>query len=106
MALRTSNMLGREGNKGILLKGIMFVSKKTIMGRWKDRFHQSRIARLFFGRKFFHYTWIGIFISFLNIFFLWLFIDIFGIPTVMASTLVIGSTFVLRYVLFDLFKVL
>lgn len=64
------------------------------------------IRRLFLDKKFFNYTWIGIFVSVLNIFLLWLFIDIFGIPTVLSSTIIIGSTFVLRYVLFDVFDVL
>lgn len=53
-----------------------------------------------------HYTWIGIFISLLNIFLLWLLIDNLHIPTVISSTLVVLGTFILRYVLFDSFKIL
>ena len=67
---------------------------------------QSYIKRLFWDKKFLHYTWIGIFISLLNIFFLWLLIDIFDIGTVISSILVVGGTFILRYILFDLFKIL
>lgn len=61
--------------------------------------------RLFLDKKFFHYTWIGIVISLLNILFLWLFIDIFLWPTVFSSVLVVVGNFIFRYVLMDLFKV-
>lgn len=65
----------------------------------------TAVGRLFLDRKFFHYTWIGIAISLLNIFLLWLLIDIFSIPTVVSSTLVVAGTFVLRYILMDFFKI-
>jgi putative flippase GtrA len=65
----------------------------------------TRFGRLFIDRKFFHYTWIGIFISLLNIALLWLFIDIFHWPTVFSSTLVVVLNFLLRYVLMDTFSV-
>lgn len=71
-----------------------------------NRLRNTRIGRLFWHKKFVHYTWIGIFISLLNIFLLWLFIDNFHIPTVISSTLVLAGTFILRYLLFDSFKVL
>ena len=61
--------------------------------------------RLFFDKKFFHYTWIGILISILNVFFLWLFIDVFLWPTVFSSVLVVVGNFIFRYILMDLFKV-
>ncbi|HRZ30063.1 MAG TPA: GtrA family protein [Candidatus Paceibacterota bacterium] len=64
------------------------------------------IGRLFLNKKFAHYTWVGIFISLLNVFLLWLFIDILGIPTVISSLIVVAGTFILRYVLFDFFKIL
>ena len=64
------------------------------------------LQELFLDKKFFHYTWIGIAISLLNIFLLWLLIDIAGISTVVSATLVVVLTFVLRYILFDLFKIL
>ncbi len=63
------------------------------------------LKRLFLDKKFFHYTWIGIVISLLNIFFLWLFIDIFLWPTVFSSALVVVGNFIFRYILMDLFKV-
>lgn len=72
--------------------------KEYIMSTW--------FGRLFVDRKFFYYTCIGILISVLNIFLLWLFIDVFGIPTVISSTVVIGATFIFRYVLFRVFGVM
>lgn len=70
------------------------------------RLRNTRIGRLFLHKKFVHYTWIGVFISVLNIFLLWLLIDKMHIPTVLSSTLVVLGTFILRYVLFDSFKIL
>lgn len=66
----------------------------------------TKLGRLFIHKKFAHYTWIGIFISLSNIFILWLFIDVFHISTIIASTLVAILTFATRYVLFDMFKIL
>ena len=66
----------------------------------------TRLVCLVFNKKFAHYTWIGIFISLLNIFLLWLLIDIFDIPTVISSIIVVLGTFMLRYVLFDTFKII
>ncbi len=79
---------------------------KVRMTKFIERARRNRIGRLFLDKKFMHYTWIGIFISLLNIFLLWLLIDIMGIPTVISSLLVVILTFVLRYVLFDSFKIL
>ncbi|OGZ73729.1 MAG: hypothetical protein A2832_00705 [Candidatus Zambryskibacteria bacterium RIFCSPHIGHO2_01_FULL_44_22b] len=69
-----------------------------------EKFKNTKIGKLFLDKKFLHYTWIGIFISVLNIFLLWLFIDIFGIPTIISSTVIIGATFIIRYVLFRRFE--
>lgn len=63
------------------------------------------IIGFFMERSFFHYLWIGGAYSVLNIFLLWLLIDNFKIPTVISSTIVIGGTFILRYIVFRLFKV-
>lgn len=71
-----------------------------------SRLLATRLGQRFLDKKFIHYTWIAVFISLLNIFLLWLLIDIVNIPTIIASTLVVGITFVLRYVLFDSFKIL
>lgn len=61
-------------------------------------------AKLFLDKKFFHYTWIGVFISGLNVFLLWLFIDMWHIPTVVSSVFIIGATFIVRYLLFRRFE--
>ncbi len=61
---------------------------------------------LFWDRKFFNYTWIGVFVSFLNIFLIWFLIDIIGLSTIFATSLVIFGTFILRYVLFLFFGLL
>jgi putative flippase GtrA len=70
-----------------------------------ERMRQTKLGKLFLDRKFAHYTWIGIFISLLNIFLLWVLIDLMGIPTIIASSLVAILTFLLRYILFDRLKV-
>ena len=60
---------------------------------------------LFLDRRFFNYTWIGLLISGMNVFLLWLFIDILHIPTVVASIIVIGATFIIRYILLIFAKI-
>ena len=77
---------------------------ETILQRWKTRILESAIGRLFLDRKFFYYTCIGVGIAVLNIFLLWLLIDVVKMKTVVASTLVIGFTFIFRYLLFHFFK--
>lgn len=71
-----------------------------------NNLRNSTFGKMFLNPKFAHYTWIGIFISVLNIFLLWLFIDIIGIHTIISSVLVVGGTFILRYILFDFFKIM
>ena len=65
-----------------------------------------QIRKLFLDRRFVHYSWIGAFISVVNITLLWLAIDVIGIPTLIASAVIIGSTFLVRYVMFAIFRVL
>jgi len=84
----------------------MEIDNETFLKRWKARIHKSPIGRLFWDKKFVYYTWIGIFVSLLNIFFLWLLIDIVGISTIVSSILVVGVTFILRYILLIYSKVL
>ena len=76
------------------------------MLHWIERLRVTRVGRLFLDKKFVHYTWTGALVSVLNIFLLWFLIDVVNISTVVASTLVIAGTFILRYILFDFFKVL
>ncbi len=85
-------MISNDNNT--LFKSVIARLRRTIFGR------------LFLHQKFAHYTWASIFISLLNIFLLWLLIDIVGIPTIVSSILVIGSTFIFRYLLFDFLKIL
>ncbi len=85
---------------------VMMVDNNTFLRQWKTRLHGTWVGRLFWDKKFAHYTWIGIFISLLNIFFLWLLIDVIEISTVVSSIIVVAVTFILRYILFGLFKVL
>jgi putative flippase GtrA len=84
----------------------MDTDKKSFLERLSMRMKDSFIGRLFWDKKFFNYTWIGILISLLNIFLLWLFIDVFNIPTVISSVIVIGATFIIRYVLYNVAKML
>lgn len=65
----------------------------------------SRIGRLFWDKKFLNYTITGFIISALNVFLLWLFIDVLGIGTVTAGISVVLLTFILRYVLLVFFKI-
>ncbi|MBI5138661.1 MAG: GtrA family protein [Candidatus Vogelbacteria bacterium] len=78
----------------------------SFLKRKLTHLQSSHMGKLFLDKKFFHYTWIGIFISVLNVFLLWLLIDILSISTVVSSILVIGLTFIIRYVLFRRFEAL
>ncbi len=66
---------------------------------------ESWVGRLFWDKKFFHYTWIGLLVSASNVFLLWLFIDIMGIPTIISGIIVVGITFIVRYLLLIFFKI-
>ncbi|MBI2410239.1 GtrA family protein [Candidatus Kaiserbacteria bacterium] len=66
---------------------------------------QNYLRRLFWDKKFFHYTWIGIVVSLLNVILLWLFIDIMHWPTVFSSIFVVVLNFIIRYVAMDLLGV-
>ncbi len=46
------------------------------------------------------YTWVGLFITVLNIVLIWLFIDIFHIPTIISSTVVVGGLFILKFFIY------
>ncbi len=69
------------------------------------RLRTAPVVGLFFDKSFVHYAWIGGLISLLNIFLLWFLIDVVHLATVVASALVIGGTFLLRYILFRIFNV-
>lgn len=82
------------------------IKSDTFIKRVGNRLRNKKIGRLFWDKRFVHYTWIGIFISTLNIFLLWLLIDVFGIHTILSSTIVVVLTFILRYILFIFSKIL
>ena len=46
------------------------------------------------------YTTIGAFISLLNIVLVWILIDLFKIPTLIATSVVVGSLFVFKFYLY------
>jgi len=59
----------------------------------------------FANRGFFNYFWIGAAISISNVALLWVLIDVLGIPTIVSSVMVVGFTFVGRYLLFKRFHI-
>ena len=77
-----------------------------MLNAMNERLKNSRVVGMFFDKSFFHYTWVSILFSVVNIFLLWLFIDVFLVHTIIASTIVIGGTFILRYVFFRVFKIM
>ena len=84
----------------------MVTDNETFLKRWRARIRNSPIGRLFLNKSFFHYLWTGGFFTFLNIFFVWLFIDIFEIQTIISSIVVIGGLFISRYLVYRWFKVM
>jgi len=46
------------------------------------------------------YSGVGIFIALLNIVLLWLFIDILLMPTIIASTIIVGGLFLFKFYLY------
>jgi len=51
-------------------------------------------------KNFVIYAWIGLFISILSIFLLWVFIDVLRVPTVIGSTIVIVGLFLFKFYLY------
>ena len=74
--------------------------------RQANRLHTLPIVRHFADKVFFHYFWTGGLFTILNIFLVWLFIDILHIPTLISSTVVIGGLFFSRYLVYRWLKVL
>lgn len=79
---------------------------KTVEKSKWERAKQIPIIGFFWDRSFIHYVWVGGLYSILNIFLLWLFIDVFRFPTVISSSIVIGGTFILRYIMFRWLKIM
>lgn len=66
----------------------------------------NRYSQAFFSKSFLHYLWTGGAITVAQVFLLWLFIDIMGIPTVASSIVVVGGLFLLRYLILLAFRVI
>lgn len=73
------------------------VEKKS--GR-ASRIKRFPILKYFMKRSFIHYFWTGVVFTTLNIVLLWFAIDILKISTIISSSVIITSTFLLRYVVF------
>jgi len=67
---------------------------------WVPRLRAIPVLGHFADKNFFHYFWTGGLFTLLNIFLVWLFIDIFHIPTIISSVVVIGGLFLGRYLVF------
>jgi putative flippase GtrA len=79
------------------------MKKNKIKKRISNNKHIKKIVNHQYIKKhrgFINYTWVGIAVTILNIFFLWLFIDIFRIPTIISSISVVGGLFLLKYYLY------
>ncbi len=64
------------------------------------------IIKTFLTAKFYIYTYVGVLTTILTVILLWLTIDIMGIPTLLASSVIIFSTFILKYYLYVKFKLI
>ncbi|MFM2357835.1 MAG: hypothetical protein RJA61_572 [Candidatus Parcubacteria bacterium] len=82
------------------------MEKINIVSESELRIKKIPIIGFFWEKSFFHYFWTGGLFTILNVFLLWLFIDVFHLPTVISSTIVIGGLFISRYVFYRLFKIM
>ncbi len=84
----------------------METKDETHSNTLKSWLRDSYVGRLFWDKSFLHYFWTGGLFTFLNIFLVWLFIDIFKIPTLISSTVVIGGLFIIRYAVYRWLKIM
>ena len=82
------------------------VNKETLLKQCNTYIRNTSFGQHVANKAFFHYTWTGGFFTILNIFFVWLFIDIFKIPTIISSIIVIGGLFFARYFVYRWLKVM
>lgn len=82
------------------------MGNQTVATKIMERLQRSRFTRPFFEKRFLHYTWIAVLISVMNVFFLWLLIDVLHVATILSSIIVVVGTFIFRYILFIFTKVL
>ncbi len=52
------------------------------------------------NKNFITYSYVGLFITFLNIILLWIFIDLLNIPTILSSTIIVGGLFILKFYMY------
>lgn len=71
-----------------------------------NRIRRFPVIGYFWEKSFFHYLWTGGLFTIANIILVWFFIEILRIPTVISSTVVIGGLFILRYMVYRVFKVM
>jgi hypothetical protein len=71
-----------------------------------DRIKRLPVIGFFCEKSFLHYLWSGGLFTVLNIFLLWVFIDILKIPTLVASSVIVAGLFILRYVVYRKFNVM
>ncbi len=76
------------------------------MARFITYLKNTRVGAFFWNKSFFHYFWTGGVFTFLNIFLVWLFIDVFHIPTIISSSVVIMGLFIGRYIVYRRMKVM
>lgn len=71
-----------------------------------DKLKNVPVVSFFIDRSFFHYLWSGGLFTVLSIFFVWFFIDVVHLPTIVGSSVSVGGIFILRYVLFRFLKIM
>ena len=54
------------------------------------------------NKNFITYSYVGLFITFLNIILLWIFIDLLNIPTILSSTIIVGGLFILKFYILNI----
>lgn len=73
---------------------------------YPDGNNMGSLKKLFMNKQFVHYSWIAVAISLLNIFLLWVLIDLVHLHTVLAGFVVMIITFFSRFLLYSITRVL
>ncbi len=84
----------------------MELDNKLEMVKSRGDVYNTFLGKHLLNTSFFHYVWTGGLFTFLNIFLVWFFIDIMKIPTLIASSGVIGGLFFIRYFVYRWLKVM
>ena len=51
-------------------------------------------------KNFLIYTYVGLIVSLMNIFFVWLLIDVFHVNTLLSTSLVVGFLFLIKFAIY------